>query len=83
MAWGYSDWITQTDLPTRLARLRRHIQEVTDKIGREHTAGDQATSSRELRAYLEVLTKREAELMAQPGATGENEGPAVSRFVFD
>lgn len=79
-SWSYSDWITQTDTETRLSRLRLHMREVSDMVGREKSAGDMATSSRELRAYLADLKKEERDLAAMFGAQQAGYGQTRYRF---
>lgn len=80
MAWSYSNWILQTTDSSRLTRLRLHIQEVSEQLGRELQTSDMATSSRELRIYLERLEKRERELTA---VVGDGSTIRHARVVFD
>lgn len=65
LAWTYSDWVTydiSTDGTTRLSQLRLHMQEVSDKIEKERTAGGRTSSSHALERYLEGLKEDEKTL---------------------
>jgi hypothetical protein len=76
VAWTYSDYITYADAAAKLTRLRLHIHEVTDKIGREQSAGDMSTSSTALQKYLQDLKNEERSLS---GATSDSSDPTLNR----
>ena len=67
MAWTYSDWVTYPDSnpSAKLARLRLHIQEVTNSIGPDVTKGSSSRSSGSPLGYLDKLEKQEKDLMAR------------------
>ena len=74
MAWTYSNWTQQTDAETRLAYLRLHMTEVSDKIDKELTVAGHMSSSRSLQEYYNSLIKAEGKLAA--AATSSNAGRA-------
>lgn len=81
--WTYSDWITYADDSLRLERLRLHIQEVSNAVGRENQVGDFATSSRENRMYLDRLLTEERSLGERISALGGSDGiPTHTSVVF-
>jgi len=59
--WTYSDWITYPTASTsRLARLRLHVQEVSDAIkSGSYTIRGRSVQKEELERYLETLHRRE------------------------
>lgn len=78
--WTYSDYITLTDQAAKLTRLRLHIQEVSDSIGREISGDGKSKSENNITQYLAELRKEEKELAAVPGVgNGYNGGISLSR----
>lgn len=72
--WTYASWITVSDSTTRLAQLRLHIQEVTQKI---HSAGGVDGTNlnpTNLNEYLSGLMAREQELGRQVGGRTGSRG---------
>ena len=66
MTWTYSDWRSYADSnpSAKLARLRLHIEEVTDAITADVTKGGSSRSSNPLLGYLSMLEKSEAKYAA-------------------
>ena len=58
MAWTYGDWVTYAPGASRLARLRLHVQEVSDQVVREVSADGKSVSSSAVQAYLNGLMDR-------------------------
>ena len=85
MAWTYSDWITykRSAPAAALSRLQLHIQEVSDKIGREVSADGKAVSSSALTQYLDRISAQEAELLAALGPTEGGGGVTYANFNRD
>lgn len=52
MAWTYHDYEEQTSDALRLARLRQHISEVSQKIQANYSAGGDARANDPLERYL-------------------------------
>lgn len=72
MAWSYSDWLTESYGSTRLSKLRSHIQEVSDALSAELTAGAQSRSTHAVQRYLDTLLAklpREERLCDQAAGT--------------
>lgn len=66
MAWTYSDWRSYADSSpaAKLARLRLHIEEVSDQITADVSKGASSRSVSPLNQYLAMLEKREDRLVA-------------------
>jgi hypothetical protein len=78
--WTYSDYITYTDDSAKLTRLRLHIQEVSDAIGRELSGDGKSKSENNITQYLKDLRAEEKELAGVPGVgNGYNGGVSLSR----
>ena len=76
--WTYSDWVTLDNSPTKLARLRLHIQEVSDRLSSgSYTVPGFTSSKSDLVTYHDRLGKAEEKLAASPSATAGTR----SRFV--
>lgn len=74
MAWTYSDWITLDEGSTaRLAQLRLHIKEVSDKIsGGSYTTEGKSHDFDSVQKYLDRLLALEKDEAAAAGAaTGD------------
>lgn len=76
MAWTYSDYVTYDYGATRLSRFRSHIQEVSDKISAEMSAGGRSRSTNALQSYLNSLLAREEQEVSS------NKAAAGTRTVF-
>lgn len=80
MAWAYSNWVTISTQATRVATLRAHIDEVSQRVGQEVTSDGKSVSSTAMQKYLDSLMKRldleEKKLSAGSG------GGQVSRVKF-
>ena len=80
MAWTYSHWVTISTQATRVATLRAHIDEVSQRVGQEVTSDGKSVSSTAMQKYLDSLMKRldleEKKLSAGSG------GGQVSRVKF-
>jgi hypothetical protein len=68
MAWTYSDWVTQTMRSTRIARLRAHVQEVSDQITAAQQFGEREYDPEVLQRYYAGLLEQLAKL--DPTGTG-------------
>lgn len=77
--WTYSNWIT-LDGPERLARLRLHIQEVSDFTQGTATRGLSVTAVDT--NYLATLMKEEKELQSRQVGDGSGGGFAASYIKF-
>lgn len=78
--WEYSDYVTLDDPSTRLARLRLHIQEVSDRV-LSVTGGLGGDVSASPTDYLKELKKEEASLMTKTGnASGNSYARTQARF---
>lgn len=67
-AWTYSDWVTYDDGSAKLAQLRLHIQEVSDKLSNPNYATDGlSVSQQNLPAYLDGLKADETRLATVSG----------------
>lgn len=73
MAWTYSDWVTLTGT-ARVTRLRQHVREVSDSIGREVSADGKSVSSNATQAYLDKLMVRLDNEERRPGVNGSIAG---------
>lgn len=67
MAWTYSAWPQQSTAAARLAMLRQHITEVTDKLTQEVSSDGHSRSSSTLQAHLDRLYDQEDKLAAAAG----------------
>ncbi len=81
MNWQYADWITIDDSTAdgrvaRLARLRLHIQEVSQQMVPSTTGAEMSLSVAELESYLRGLKQDEARLAA------DVRGDAVSPVTY-
>ena len=74
MAWTYSDWVTLDNVGNaRLARLRLHIQEVSDRITEELSSSGRSISSASLTQYLKDLKSEENQFGSNgPRANGRS-----------
>ena len=70
MAYTYSNWITVTDTPGRITRLRLHIQEASELIGREVSADGKSVGSQSTLGYVKHLQEQLRDLESRPDATG-------------
>lgn len=80
--WTYSDWIT-LEGSERLARLRLHIQEVSEDTSGTSTRGNSVTAVDP--QYLANLMRKEEELAARLSGDASGGGFARSfvKFVRD
>lgn len=65
--WSYADYITYEDAAARLARLRLHIQEVSQKVGASTAAAGTSVDRTTNLQYLQVLKSEEKDLAAETG----------------
>ena len=79
MAWTYSDYVTYPAGDAKVARLRLHLQEVSNQVGRAVSADGKSVSSAEIRQYRSELVK---ELAAEEARAGKVSGRLVSRANF-
>jgi hypothetical protein len=61
-AWQYADWRSMSSDAERLARLRLHIEEVTQKMGPDVSGGGMSVSSGNLDGMLQRLEDEERSL---------------------
>lgn len=81
MNWTYSDWRSQGSAAARLARLRLHMQEVSDAIASAQSlAKDGASkSTHDYVGYLAELQREEHRLEMKADAAAVR--PRLIRFV--
>jgi capsule polysaccharide export protein KpsE/RkpR len=79
--WTYAQWRQVSGLVARRAQLRRHMDEVEERITADRSAGGQSRSVSALEAKLARLTQEEEKLSAKIG--DEDGAPVdVSRVDF-
>lgn len=66
MAWTYSDWRSQTTTAAQIARLKLHLQEVTDAFGPNVSGSDMSVDRSELRQLIADLEQKLADLERSP-----------------
>jgi hypothetical protein len=70
MAWTYSDWVTYADGSAKLARLRLHVQEVSDKLSNpDYSTEGLSVSRSQLPGYLSTIKSDLASLESRVGAS--------------
>lgn len=80
MSWVYGDYITIDSPRERLARLRLHIQEVSNAISSPDLSGDgKSVQYGTLQTYLESLKTEERSLAVTAGGGLINGGASLSR----
>lgn len=68
--WTYADYRNLTDPAERLARLRLHMIEVSDRIGAGHKSRSGAATFPPEFKYYELLDKEATQLAAQVESSG-------------
>jgi len=71
-AWSYADWITYAEstaaeVTAKLTRLRLHMQEVSQAVTADVSAGSKSRSTGSLNEYLRDLRADEKRLMTRAG----------------
>lgn len=66
MAWTYSDWRSQTTTAAQIARLKLHIQELTDAFGPNVSGSDMSVDRSALPQMIQALELKLAELERSP-----------------
>jgi len=78
--WTYADYITIDDGAARLTRLRLHIVELTNAVGREIGGDGKNKSENNITQLLAAAKAEERELRDVPGVGGGyNSGVSLSR----
>ena len=72
-AWTYADWITYAEstaaeAASKLTRLRLHMQEVSQAVTADVSAGSKSRSTGSLNEYLRDLRTEEKRLMSRASA---------------
>lgn len=80
MSWTYSDWRSQSTKALRLARLRLHMTEVSDKIDNEVSGHGFTEGSGSVTQYLDKLQVQCDRLEASIGESGN---AVMSRVRID
>lgn len=70
MAWTYNDWPSQSTTAAQVTRLKLHMEEVSEAIQADTSAGDRSRSSGNLVTYYQGLEARLKDLEARPDASG-------------
>ncbi|MFN4838746.1 MAG: hypothetical protein ACK5MB_00065 [Phycisphaerales bacterium] len=78
MMWQYADWRGYSSDAERLARLRLHIVEVTQKIGPDVSGGNMSVASGSLTSLLNMLIEEERMLAA---VVGDGNGGGGGTYV--
>lgn len=81
MAWSYQDYESQSTNAARLTRLRLHIGEVSAYIGVDMSSAAGSVSHGGLTQYLQMLSKRRAELEQLTGAYDSDSPAATGTMV--
>jgi hypothetical protein len=77
MAWTYADWPSQSTPALRLTRLRLHMAEVANEIGKERSGDGYSRGSGSVTQYYAGLQSQLTRLESMPGSNG---GGAVSNL---
>lgn len=77
--WTYADWVTETDLSTRLTKLRQHIAEVSQRILEMESRSKKVGAA--THEYLTLLHKKEKELEDRVDRAS-NRGVGRNKILF-
>ncbi|MEM8757515.1 MAG: hypothetical protein AAGF47_07015 [Planctomycetota bacterium] len=78
MAWTYSDWVTIKSRADRLARLRLHVQEISEKIDIDYEADGFKRLASPVRLYYDRMMK-EVERLERVGGRGRRVPQVIGR----